>query len=180
MSLTAPQTLPELLAAFDHVAAEITAAAERLDPAAWQRRPAEDAWNPRQLLDHILRSTAPIARSFGAPGAVLLRRFGAPEAGSRPFNAIEAVYRSELAGGAAAAGPFLPEEALTEAELVAEWRRAAADFHARLSSWSEADLDAHQLPHPLIGMLTLREMAMFAIYHCRHHFEEIRAIAQRP
>ena len=35
--------------------------------------------------------------------------------------------------------------------------------------WQENDLDRYQLPHPLLGKLTIREMLYFAIYHNLRH-----------
>lgn len=43
-----------------------------------------------------------------------------------------------------------------------------------LEGWSERDLDRIRMPHPILGMLTTREMLFFTLYHNRHHVEAAR------
>jgi hypothetical protein len=54
-------------------------------------------------------------------------------------------------------------------------RRAGvlADLVAQAGRWSEADLDACRLPHPLLGRLTVREMLLFTQYHEVHHVANV-------
>ena len=40
--------------------------------------------------------------------------------------------------------------------------------------WSDAKLDKYIAPHPLLGKITLRELAYFTIYHIQHHLSIIR------
>ncbi len=49
----------------------------------------------------------------------------------------------------------------------------------RVDSFSEAQLDALILPHPLLGKLTLREMLYFTIYHVQHHEKQALHNIQR-
>jgi len=35
--------------------------------------------------------------------------------------------------------------------------------------WNEDELDQYQLPHPILGKLTIREMLYFTIYHNLRH-----------
>jgi hypothetical protein len=44
-----------------------------------------------------------------------------------------------------------------------------------MERWSEAELDAYRLPHPLLGRLSVREMMFFTLLHNRHH----QAVAER-
>ena len=55
--------------------------------------------------------------------------------------------------------------------------RHAAALQALVESiglWSERQLDRCQLPHPLLGPLTVREMLFFTLYHNRHHLDGVR------
>ena len=38
----------------------------------------------------------------------------------------------------------------------------------------EEDLDRYLAPHPLLGKITLRELAYFTIYHTHHHLQIIK------
>jgi uncharacterized damage-inducible protein DinB len=40
---------------------------------------------------------------------------------------------------------------------------------AALERWSDRNLDRIQLPHPILGKITAREMVFFTIYHGHHH-----------
>jgi hypothetical protein len=40
--------------------------------------------------------------------------------------------------------------------------------------WDEARAARACLPHPLLGPLTIREMAAFTVYHTVHHLELVR------
>jgi hypothetical protein len=56
------------------------------------------------------------------------------------------------------------------AEYAARRRRTGRPFRR----WPEAKLDAIQLPHPLLGNLTVREMLFFTLFHQSHHMDVIR------
>jgi len=45
----------------------------------------------------------------------------------------------------------------------------------QIEKHSESELDQMILPHPLLGKLTLREMACFAAYHVAHHHKQAEA-----
>lgn len=48
-----------------------------------------------------------------------------------------------------------------------------------VSLWTEEELDRGQLPHPVLGMVTMREMLFFTVIHNRLHAGDIeRALAQ--
>ncbi len=54
-------------------------------------------------------------------------------------------------------------------EVLGIWKKSSADLAAALGMWTEQELDEYQLPHPLIGNLTVREMLFFTIYHSLRH-----------
>jgi hypothetical protein len=61
------------------------------------------------------------------------------------------------------------QQALRSAELLARWQRVNQRLRAAVQTWPERDLDRIQLPHPILGNLTAREMLFFTIYHGHHH-----------
>jgi uncharacterized damage-inducible protein DinB len=53
--------------------------------------------------------------------------------------------------------------------LLSRWRRVNDRLRAALMTWSERDLDRLRLPHPLLGLITARELVFFTIHHGPHH-----------
>ena len=39
--------------------------------------------------------------------------------------------------------------------------------------WKEEDLDKYILPHPLMGRMPVRELAMWTAYHTEHHTKQL-------
>lgn len=59
--------------------------------------------------------------------------------------------------------------------LMAAHAEAVDRFAAAIGDWPERALDRYRLPHPLLGKLTVREMAQFTLLHNVHHV----AVAER-
>lgn len=135
------------------------------------------AWTPAEHLSHLNTAVSAVARGFAISPWILRIRFGRPRHESRTYPQIRDVYRTKLAGGAVARGGFIPSpENLTPENceerrtvLLARWHRVNDRLFQALRNWSDADLDRVQLPHPLLGKLTAREMLYFTSYHAYHH-----------
>ncbi len=99
---------------------------------------------------------------------------GEPETNAELVAALED-YRRALAEGGQA-GRFAPQREgppqnadQRRGEILTRWYLTNARLSNVLSRWREGRLDTVQLPHPLLGMLTVREMAAFTVYHTSHH-----------
>ena len=135
-----------------------------------------DAWSASDNLDHLIKAVKPITRALKLPKFTLQAMFGKPEKVSMTYEELCKVYRDEIAKGAKASGRYLPDQQtpLEEAEkqkkeLLGQWSRASGDLVSAAEKWEEKDLDQYQLPHPIIGKLTIREMLYFTIYHNLRH-----------
>ena len=81
-------------------------------------------------------------------------------------------------------GPYTPDtpawpedpQDLSREALFKNWNKASERFSKNLQKWDDSNLDGCQLPHPLLGDLTMREMVMFSIYHCKHHLADVEKI----
>lgn len=84
------------------------------------------------------------------------------------------------------ASPLPPErhDDAQRRESLAALDESLAALLRHLSRWGERALDRLRLPHPGIGMLTVREMAMFTVYHNTHHVlgvaRQLAAAAESP
>jgi hypothetical protein len=135
-----------------------------------------EAWAPIDDLRHLTLSTTALRRALGLPHEVMDEKFGRPEAPSRTRARLEGVYRAALEAGGRSVAAFVPDAIPeserteeTQASLIEEWSERASQLEGAIGSWPDSEWDQHQLPHPLLGMLTLREWVHFNVLHARHH-----------
>jgi hypothetical protein len=144
--------------------------------------PQGNAWSPAGHIRHLRKAGAPLALALKLPRWMIALRFGTSGGPSRSFVEMRDVYRSALDRGAQA-GRFAPgpETTLTEPlarrlEIMNAWTAVTVDLQGAIAKWPEAELDRLRLPHPLLGLLTVREMLAFTVYHTAHH---LRRVAER-
>lgn len=179
MSTEAPQTREEIVEALQRQETEGVAYWTTFDTDAFFARIGE-SWSPAEAVRHLTKSTRPVAIALAAPKIFLRLRFGKSKRPPLTYDALRARYQQKLDEGGKA-GRFAPSDqdnADREAwrtEIMASFARANHDLRAALARWPEKKLDTLQLPHPLLGKLTVREMLFFTLYHQRHHV----AVVQR-
>ncbi|HEX6084060.1 MAG TPA: DinB family protein [Thermoanaerobaculia bacterium] len=167
-------TRDEILASVDDV--------QRQSSAYWSAFPADEffakigeAWSPADNVRHLAKSIRPVTRALRMPRLVLWLMFGRAKRASRTYDALVDFYRSKLTGGNDA-GRFAPSaRVLTDpAEVLAQQEQANRELRAAIARWPEKALDRYQMPHPLMGKLTVREMLFFTLYHQLHHIDVVR------
>lgn len=166
-------TLIEALAAAE---AEVASFFGSLSPDEFVLRE-DEAWSPAEHLDHLNIAVSATARGFSMSRLLLRIRFGRSRRGSRSYRELVEDYLGRLAAGAGATGRFVPqrqdaaeeEQPELQRELLSRWRRVNHRLSSALTAWSEKDLDRVQLPHPLLGKITARELVFFTIHHGLHH-----------
>jgi hypothetical protein len=141
--------------------------------------PQGTAWSPAEHVRHLRKSSAPLVTALKVPHLILRIRFGSHTGPSRSFAQIRELYRGDLARGATA-GRFTPEPeppppnpADRRREVMNAWTAVTVELANAISAWSESALDRYQLPHPILGTLTVREMLVFTVYHTAHHLRRI-------
>jgi hypothetical protein len=139
-------------------------------------RPAPGKWSPAENVAHLVLSVRPLVLAFSLPRMVL-RVFGAPHRPSRPYHELVALYRQKLAEGARASRPYVPSQQFrkTPQQMLQRFERTYNRFAAHVNPWQEDQLDQYQLPHPILGNLTLREMLAFTVYHVYHHHQLLKS-----
>lgn len=128
-------------------------------------------WNAGQQLDHICRSVGPVDLAFGLPGFLLRLLFGKANRSSRSYEGLVEKYKTKLAEGGRASGPFIPLHAQwgKREKLLRKLEHLVSALKRKVEKTDDNQLDTLILPHPLLGKLTLREMLYFTIYHVQHH-----------
>ena len=163
----------------------------------WQRfdvadffAPIGGGWSPAGHVRHLVKSNRPVAVALGIPKAILALRFGLTWRPSRRYSDLVAFYHAALSRGLKAgryeASPLPPERHndAQRRESLAALDDSLAALVRQVPRWGERALDRLRLPHPGIGMLTVREMTMFTVYHNTHHVlgvaRQLEASSVRP
>lgn len=137
-------------------------------------RPIGESWSPAETVRHLVKSIRPVTKALGMPKLVMRVMFGKPQRAAESYDALVTRYRGLLAEGGNA-GRFAPsprDEADRDAwraQILREFTDANRALRAAVTKWPDAKLDRLQLPHPLLGKLSVREMLYFTLYHLRHH-----------
>lgn len=133
----------------------------------------EGAWTAGQHLLHLIKSTRPLGKGMGYPRILLLWKFGKAKHPSRSYEDTIKAYTDALDKGGKATGEYVPRD-VKKAEREALVNRFGDEISVltnQVHQWSEKNLDKTNVPHPLIGDMTLREMLYFTIYHMEHHLK---------
>jgi len=174
-----PRTRDDVVRALERVHGESRAYWLGFTPEAFLA-PLGDAWSPADNVRHLTRSIRPVAMALKVPKLVLRLRFGRPQAASRTYLQLRDDYHQRLAAGGKA-GRYAPSPLRPEADaeaartrILAQHAQAVAALTQACARWPDAKLDGCQLPHPLLGPLTVREMLFFTLYHNQHHVNVVR------
>lgn len=175
-------TKAEIHAGLVRLQNEITTYLEGLAPDEFLA-PQGEAWSPERHLRHLTKSVGAVAAGMRAPKILLRLKFGRPRKPSRSFEEVVEMYTAELASGARATGRYVPSDRPEEISaeewcdgVFSRWQRASDALSGAIGRWSEAALERYQVPHPLLGAMTVREILFFTLYHNAHH---ARRIAER-
>lgn len=131
----------------------------------------EGKWTPGQQLEHLAKSVRPLALALYLPEWVLRWRFGKANRPSKSYDALVAKYQAKIQPGYVPQKQYLPRSvAFSECDKwMRKLERHSETVAKHVEGLSEEQLDRMVAPHPAIGVLTLREMMYFTIYHAEHH-----------
>lgn len=134
-----------------------------------------ESWSASDNVDHMIKAIKPITKAMKLPKMALQTLFGKPVNLSRSYEEICRIYGDEIAKGAKAAETFLPKQETPDTpqeikeELLGQLSMELDKLLSAIEKWEENDLDEVQLPHPIIGKITIREMLFFTIHHNLRH-----------
>jgi hypothetical protein len=134
-----------------------------------------DRWSPAEHVLHLIKSSKPLRFAYRLPPTVLRLLFGEATTESRTFESLRSDYRKTLDAGGQA-GRFSPtrerapdDPAQRRRDILRQWSAVNDSVSTAWGKWRSLELDRTRLPHPLLGKLTAREMAIFTVYHTSHH-----------
>ncbi|MES2619814.1 MAG: DinB family protein [Bacteroidota bacterium] len=138
--------------------------------------PKADKWTPAENIAHLVRATKMTSLAFTLPKFLHVVLYGKPNRTSHGYTKIVDNYHKKLEGGAQASGVYLPKKASYQKEKLTSKLNTEGEklIKAVNEKWSDEQLDQYQISHPILGLLTIRELAYFTIYHNGHHLESIK------
>jgi len=142
-------------------------------------RPIGSSWSPSEAVRHLTKSTRAVAKGLRYPKILLRVMFGASSRPSVSYDALRTRYQKALDDGGRA-GRFAPSARSSDdleawrKSIMREFADVQTDLRTAMSRWSENQLDRLQMPHPLLGKLTVREMLFFTLYHLQHHVAVVK------
>jgi len=133
-------------------------------------------WTAGQQLDHITRAVSPLATGLRLPKFIIRLSFGRANRSSKSYDDLVKKYLAKLERGDRASGRFIPVkiEPQQKEKSINKLLKLITLLVRNIEHYSEKQLDAYILPHPLLGKLTIREMMYFTIYHAEHHFKQAK------
>ena len=132
-------------------------------------------WTAGQQLAHLLLCVQPIAKAMAAK-EYIREKFGTLQREGMSYEQVLATYKEGLQKGGKAPERFLPEAMGYEQRqaMASEMETVLTTIQNLLSSYTEAELDTLVMPHPFLGMLSIREMLSLMSYHPLHHLQQVR------
>jgi hypothetical protein len=131
----------------------------------------DNKWTAAENLAHLVLATKMTSLAFTLP------KFLQPARTSHPYSKVVDNYHKKLEAGATATGVYVPKHTdYRKYELTKKLDGEGQKLIAALDKkWNDEQLDRYQVSHPILGLLTVRELAYFTIYHNGHHLNTIRA-----
>ena len=141
------------------------------------KRPADGKWSAAEHMQHLFVSVKPLVGLFGKPEIML--QFVKRSRPSMNYDEVVDYYLKTLNSPVAA--PVVSRNnveglSATQAEQIANQHSIHAKFIERAAGLPDEVLDEYQAPHPLLGLLTVREWLYFTHYHTLHHTKTMKGL----
>ena len=131
-----------------------------------------DKWSAGQDLVHLIKVLQIVNIGFTLPKPVLRLLFGINKNDSRSFENLQQLYKNALEGGAKAPTIYVPKPVayIEKDNLIQKHVSLNKSFIDKLNNHTQYELDSYMLPHPILGKISLGELAIFTSFHTSHHF----------
>ncbi|MEM7533567.1 MAG: DinB family protein [Chloroflexota bacterium] len=154
------------------------------EPSVFFSAPVE-IWSPADNLVHLIISCSSVIQGLTVPKVALRMRFGKAKHESTTLVKVRTQYTDiALAGGGVAPAQYIPQvkevSATERTRILAKWQEKGVAMGKAVNKWSEEELDAYVLPHPLLGKMTVREILFFTLYHNMHHVNDVQRLLNQP
>jgi hypothetical protein len=130
-------------------------------------------WTAGQHLEHLVLCIKAIEQGYKLDKQILAEKFGVTNRVGFTYEELQHLYKEKTQGGGKAPDRFVPASVMSmkREELNTEMNFRITELCSATEKFTEQELDQYCIPHPLLGMLTLREMLFNTIYHIEHHHQ---------
>ncbi len=135
-----------------------------------------DKWSTGQQIEHLIKSAKAVNKGLGINKLVLRGMFGLNNRDEKSFNQLQDKFTNGIKTvGKIELPDYAPKhvENHQKEEMVKKLALELKTISNHVESWKEENLTKYILPHPMLGKLTIREMAYFTIIHTNHHLNSI-------
>jgi len=134
-------------------------------------------WSGGQDLVHLIKLLQILNFAYLIPKPLLGIMYGNNKQEQRSFEHLQAMYKKALENGAKSPSIYIPKPVLFEdkSSLIQKHQHLNKKFIDKINKHSDAELDNYRLPHPILGKVSLRELAIFTSFHTIHHFELLKS-----
>jgi hypothetical protein len=136
----------------------------------------ENKWTPAENIQHLITGTKMTSLAFVLPKFLHVLLYGKPGRTSHGYSKLVDNYEKKLEGGAKASGVYVPKKTDYNKTILKARLKSEGDklVNALSQKWTDEQLDHYQISHPILGLLTVRELAYFTLYHNGHHLNTIK------
>ena len=134
-------------------------------------------WSAGQDLVHLIKVLQIVNIGFTLPKPILRLVFGINKKESLSFEDLRQVYKNALESGAKAPTMYIPKPvSYTEKDsLIQKYASLNKSFIDKLNNHTPNELNSYRLPHPILGKISLVELASFTSFHTTHHFDVLKS-----
>jgi hypothetical protein len=139
-------------------------------------------WSAGQDLVHLIKVLRIVNVGFTLPKPILRVLYGINKNEMRTFQQLQTLYKNALEGGAKAPILYIPKPVLfkEKSNLIKKHQSLNESLVNKINNHTEIELDRFRLPHPILGKVTLGELAIFTSFHTVHHFELLKSKLEYP
>lgn len=137
-------------------------------------------WTAGQQLAHLLLCLQPISQALNS-AQFIREKFGSIDRQRMSYDEVMAAYKTGLQQGGKAPERFVPPVSFfNERDMLYRQLDALLSvLEQQLQGYSDTELDTLVLPHPFLGLLTIRELLYLMSYHPLHHLQQVKANLQQ-
>jgi hypothetical protein len=134
-------------------------------------------WSGGQDLVHLIKVLRIVNIGLSLPKLLLRVLYGVNKKGARTFDQLQTLYKNALEGRAKAPSLYIPKPVLfnEKISLIKKHQSLNESLVNKINNHTEIELDRFRLPHPILGKVTLGELATFTSFHTVHHFNLLKS-----